>query len=84
METRQHNITLPGPARRRTRERAHGLYTEQFSLCAYCCQTIAGDNSHNEHVEAQDKAPNRTWSSPTSSPVASARINVDIIEARAH
>lgn len=33
---------------------------EQFSLCAYCCQTIAGDNSHNEHVEAQDKAPNRT------------------------
>lgn len=33
---------------------------EQFSLCAYCCQTIAVNDSHNEHVEAQDRAPNRT------------------------
>jgi len=36
--------------------------TEQFSLCAYCCTAIsASDGScHNEHVEAQSRASNRT------------------------
>ncbi|SEI71346.1 TIGR02646 family protein [Allopseudospirillum japonicum] len=36
--------------------------TEQFYLCAYCCQLISGDNSDtmNEHVEAQAIAPNRS------------------------
>lgn len=35
---------------------------EQLYLCAYCCQAITGDNSDtmNEHVEAQDLAPNHT------------------------
>ena len=35
---------------------------EQFYLCAYCCQTISGKNNDtmNEHVEAQQLAPNRT------------------------
>ncbi|MGP0012869.1 retron system putative HNH endonuclease [Pseudomonas sp.] len=33
---------------------------EQYGLCAYCCQSITLDDSHNEHVEAQDRAPNRT------------------------
>lgn len=35
---------------------------EQFYLCAYCCQSISGrnDDTMNEHVEAQDLAPNRT------------------------
>lgn len=35
---------------------------EQFYLCAYCCQRISGTNEDtmNEHVEAQDQAPNRT------------------------
>lgn len=35
---------------------------EQFHLCAYCCQAITGNNadSMNEHVEAQNLAPNRT------------------------
>jgi uncharacterized protein (TIGR02646 family) len=33
--------------------------SEQYGLCAYCCQSITIDNAHNEHVEAQDRAPNR-------------------------
>lgn len=35
---------------------------EQYYLCAYCCQAISGENTDtmNEHVEAQDLAPNRT------------------------
>ncbi len=35
---------------------------EQFHLCAYCCQAISGRNNDtmNEHVEAQQLAPNRT------------------------
>ena len=35
---------------------------EQYYLCAYCCQTITGENNDcmNEHVEAQGLAPNRT------------------------
>ena len=40
----------------------HTCAAEQFYLCAYCCQRISGANEDtmNEHVEAQDKAPNRT------------------------
>lgn len=34
--------------------------SEQYGLCAYCCQSITIDNAHNEHLEAQDRAPNRT------------------------
>lgn len=34
--------------------------TEQFGLCAYCCQSIDVDTAHNEHIAAQDTAPNRT------------------------
>ncbi|MCW7551335.1 hypothetical protein NX722_01495 [Endozoicomonas gorgoniicola] len=35
---------------------------EQFYLCAYCCQSISGENSDcmNEHVEARRIAPNRS------------------------
>lgn len=35
---------------------------EQFHICAYCCQGISGksDDTMNEHVEAQNLAPNRT------------------------
>jgi uncharacterized protein (TIGR02646 family) len=33
---------------------------EQFGLCAYCCQSITLDGSHNEHVEAQNRVHNRT------------------------
>jgi len=35
---------------------------EQYGLCAYCCQRISADrdSSHNEHVEAQALALNRT------------------------
>ncbi len=35
---------------------------EQFYLCAYCCQAISGSDQDtmNEHVEAQQLAPNRT------------------------
>ncbi|KAF1024841.1 MAG: hypothetical protein GAK37_03010 [Pseudomonas sp.] len=33
---------------------------EQHGLCAYCCHAITLDSSHNEHVEAQDGAQNRT------------------------
>lgn len=40
----------------------HTCTAEQFYLCAYCCQSISGTNQDtmNEHVEAQDRAPNRT------------------------
>ncbi len=34
--------------------------SEQFGLCAYCCHSITIDDAHNEHLEAQDLAPNRT------------------------
>lgn len=34
--------------------------SEQHGLCAYCCQSITVDTAHNEHIEAQDRAPNRT------------------------
>ncbi|VVM71890.1 retron system putative HNH endonuclease [Pseudomonas fluorescens] len=34
--------------------------SEQYGLCAYCCQSITVDSAHNEHLEAQDRAPNRT------------------------
>lgn len=34
--------------------------SEQYGLCAYCCQSITIDDAHNEHLEAQDRAPNRT------------------------
>lgn len=33
---------------------------EQFFLCAYCCRRIDINSSHNEHLEAQHIAPNRT------------------------
>jgi uncharacterized protein (TIGR02646 family) len=35
---------------------------EQYYLCAYCCQTISGENTDtmNEHVEAQSRAKKRT------------------------
>ena len=34
---------------------------EQFYLCAYCCQQIRDiDSCHNEHIEPQDKSPQRT------------------------
>ena len=47
------------PARER-REIRIACIAEQFGLCAYCCQSIGVDAAHNEHVEAQDTAPNRT------------------------
>ena len=34
--------------------------SEQYGLCAYCCQSITIDDAHNEHLEAQNRAPNRT------------------------
>lgn len=34
--------------------------SEQYGLCAYCCQSITVDDALNEHVEAQDHAKNRT------------------------
>ncbi|ANJ55099.1 hypothetical protein PMA3_07955 [Pseudomonas silesiensis] len=34
--------------------------SEQYGLCAYCCQSITIDEAHNEHLESQDRAPNRT------------------------
>nr|WP_306660482.1 TIGR02646 family protein [Pseudomonas nunensis] len=35
---------------------------EQYGLCAWCCQriTLSNSSSHNEHVDSQDLAPNRT------------------------
>ncbi|WP_332846241.1 HNH endonuclease family protein [Pseudomonas lactucae] len=33
---------------------------EQYGLCAHCCNAISLDSAHNEHVEAQRIAPNRT------------------------
>jgi len=47
------------PARER-REIRIACIAEQFGLCAYCCQSIGVDAAHNEHVDAQDTAPNRT------------------------
>lgn len=36
--------------------------TEQFYICAYCCQSISGigNDCMNEHVEARRLAPNRS------------------------
>ncbi len=35
---------------------------EQYYICAYCCQRIegVGDDTTNEHIIPQDKAPNKT------------------------
>ncbi|AZE93107.1 hypothetical protein C4J96_0973 [Pseudomonas orientalis] len=33
---------------------------EQYGLCAHCCNVITSESAHNEHVEAQRVAPNRT------------------------
>lgn len=33
---------------------------EQYGLCAHCCNAIALNSAHNEHVEAQRDAQNRT------------------------
>ncbi|MDR9877058.1 TIGR02646 family protein [Pseudomonas allii] len=33
---------------------------EQYGLCAHCCDAITLDRAHNEHVEAQRDAQNRT------------------------
>ena len=33
---------------------------EQYGLCAHCCNVITPESAHNEHVEAQRLAPNRT------------------------
>jgi uncharacterized protein (TIGR02646 family) len=35
---------------------------EQFCLCAYCCALIKNNpiSCHNEHLDAQDKAPQKT------------------------
>lgn len=70
--------SAPESLQRWTRANPHGRYdqlseverrdirnactTEQFYLCAYCCQAISGNNTDtmNEHVEARDLAPNRT------------------------
>ncbi|MGN2413370.1 TIGR02646 family protein [Pseudomonas syringae] len=40
----------------------HACVLEQHGLCAYCCRSITPlkDSAHNEHVEAQRLAPNRT------------------------
>jgi len=48
---------LPSEERRAIRS---ACLVEQYGLCAYCCQSITVDDSHNEHLEAQDSAPNRT------------------------
>ena len=31
--------------------------TEQYHLCAYCCNRISIDTSHNEHIQYQDLYP---------------------------
>lgn len=33
---------------------------EQYGLCAHCCNAISLNSAHNEHVEAQRDAQNRT------------------------
>lgn len=33
---------------------------EQYGLCAHCCDAITPNSAHNEHVEAQREAQNRT------------------------
>ncbi|MFJ2479155.1 TIGR02646 family protein [Pseudomonas sp. NPDC087598] len=47
------------PAEERQSVRA-ACITEQFGLCAYCCQSISAGAAHNEHVAAQDRFPART------------------------
>lgn len=48
---------LPHEHRRAIRE---SCLEEQYGLCAYCCHGITIDCAHNEHVDAQNSAPNRT------------------------
>ncbi|WP_429212637.1 hypothetical protein, partial [Aeromonas veronii] len=52
--------------------------TEQFHLCAYCCQAISGtsEDTMNEHVEARDLAPKRTMD--FSNLVASREFNFEV------
>ncbi|MCR8720444.1 TIGR02646 family protein [Pseudomonas syringae] len=40
----------------------HTCVREQHGLCAYCCRriTLEKTSAHNEHIEAQSLAPNRT------------------------
>lgn len=33
---------------------------EQYGLCAHCCDAITLNSAHNEHIEAQKDAKNRT------------------------
>ena len=54
--TKRYN-DLPSQERRYLRE---SCLDEQYHLCGYCCDKINLDSSVNEHVEAQDLAPNRT------------------------
>lgn len=57
---RNHTATyrdLPAEERQSVRS---ACITEQFGLCAYCCQEITVSSAHNEHVEAQDRFPART------------------------
>jgi len=57
---RNHTATyrdLPAEERQSVRS---ACITEQFGLCAYCCQEITVSAAHNEHVEAQDRFPART------------------------
>lgn len=55
---------------------------EQFGLCAYCCQSITLDGSHNEHVEAQNRVTTARWISPTSLPVAATVLIAGMVEER--
>ncbi len=48
---------LPGQIRQEIRE---SCIKEQNGLCAYCCEKICTSNCHNEHIEPQAKAHNRT------------------------
>lgn len=52
--------------------------TEQYYLCAYCCKAVGHkpDDCMNEHVEAQDIAPQRVLDLTTSSPVVEPPISV--------
>ncbi|MCL9802163.1 TIGR02646 family protein [Pseudomonas sp. AKS31] len=57
---RNHTATyrdLPAEERQSVRT---ACITEQFGLCAYCCQSISVSAAHNEHVAAQDTFPART------------------------
>lgn len=54
---KQHAYTdLDANTRRAIRQ---SCLTEQFFLCAYCCQTIDLDTSHNDHLKARHTAPNQ-------------------------